>query len=95
MDAYIVKAYRTAVTKAGKGGFRNYRSDDLAVTLIQHLLSKVPELDPLLIDDVIVGCANPEGEQGLQMGRQISVRAIGKTVPGMIVNRYCASMLLE
>jgi len=93
MEAYIVKAYRSAVTKAGKGGFRNYRSDDLAVGLIQYLLDQTPELDPIMVDDIIVGCANPEGEQGLQMGRQISVRAIGKTTPGMIVNRYCASGL--
>lgn len=92
-DAYIVKAYRSAVGKAKKGGFRNYRSDDLAVDVIQFLLKNTPELDPELVDDLIVGCANPEGEQGLQIGRQISVRALGKTVPGMTVNRYCASGL--
>lgn len=72
---------------------KNYRSDDLAVEVIRHLLSKTPELDPQLVDDVIVGCANPEGEQGLQIGRQISLRALGKSVPGMTVNRYCASGL--
>ncbi|MBI5915355.1 MAG: thiolase family protein [Bacteroidetes bacterium] len=93
MEAFIVKAYRSAVGKAKKGGFRNYRSDDLAVDVIQHLLKNTPELDPELVDDLIVGCANPEGEQGLQMGRQISLRALGKTVPGMTVNRYCASGL--
>lgn len=93
MDAYIVKGYRSAVGRAKKGGFRNYRSDDLAVDIIQHLLEQTPELDPNLVDDVIVGCANPEGEQGLQIGRQISVRALGKPVPGMTVNRYCASGL--
>lgn len=93
MDAYIVKGYRSAVGKAGRGGFRNFRSDDLAVEVITHLLHETPDLDPALVDDLIVGCANPEGEQGLQMGRQISVRALGKTVPGMIVNRYCASGL--
>ena len=92
-EAYIVKAYRSAVGKAKKGGFRNYRSDDLAVDIIGHLLKSVPELDKTLVDDVIVGCANPEGEQGLQIGRMISVRALGKTVPGMTVNRYCASGL--
>lgn len=69
------------------------RSDDLAVRLIQYLVEQTPELDPKTIDDVIVGCANPEGEQGLQVGRQISLRAIGKDVPGMTVNRYCASGL--
>jgi acetyl-CoA acyltransferase len=93
MEAYIVKAYRSAVGKAGKGGFRNYRSDDLAVDVIEYLFSHIPQVDPQLVDDVIVGCANPEGEQGLQIGRQISMRALGKSVPGMTVNRYCASGL--
>jgi acetyl-CoA acyltransferase len=93
MEAYIVKAYRSAVGKAGRGGFRNYRSDDLAVDIMKHLLDQTPEVDPQLVDDVIVGCANPEGEQGLQIGRQISMRALGKSVPGMTVNRYCASGL--
>ncbi|MEZ5043450.1 MAG: thiolase family protein [Saprospiraceae bacterium] len=93
MEAYIVKAYRSAVGKANKGGFRNYRSDDLAVDVIEHLLAQTPELDPHLVDDVFVGCANPEGEQGLQIGRQISLRALGKEVPGVTVNRYCASGL--
>jgi acetyl-CoA acyltransferase len=93
MEAYIVKAYRSAVAKAKRGGFRHFRSDDLAVRIIQKLLEDTPELDPNLIDDCIVGCANPEGEQGLQIGRQISMRALGKSVPGMTVNRYCASGL--
>lgn len=93
MEAYIVKAYRTAVGKAKKGGFRNYRSDDLAIAVIKHMMSNTPEIAPELVDDVIVGCANPEGEQGLQIGRMISVRALGKSVPGMTVNRYCASGL--
>ncbi|MFZ4543891.1 MAG: acetyl-CoA C-acyltransferase [Saprospiraceae bacterium] len=92
-EAYIVAAYRSAVAKAGKGGFRFYRSDDLAVDVIQGIMAKFPELDPKRVDDVIVGCANPEGEQGLQMGRQISMRALGKEVPGFIINRYCASGL--
>lgn len=61
--------------------------------IIQALLETTPNLDPKSVDDVIVGCANPEGEQGLQIGRQISVRALGKDVPGMTVNRYCASGL--
>lgn len=91
--AYIVKAYRSAVGKAGRGGFSTYRSDDLAVDVIRHLMAQVPQLDPKRIDDVIVGCANPEGEQGLQIGRQISMRALGHDVPGMTVNRYCASGL--
>ncbi len=92
-EAYIVAAYRSAVGKAGKGSFRNYRSDDLAIDVIRHLVAQVPALDPKQIDDVIVGCANPEGEQGLQMGRQISLRALGKEVPGFTINRYCASGL--
>ena len=93
MNAYIVTGFRSAVGKAKKGGFRNYRSDDLAVDILMYLASQVPQLDPMEIDDVIVGCANPEGEQGLQVGRLIASRAFGKTVPGMTVNRYCASGL--
>jgi len=93
MNAYIIKGYRSAVGKAKKGGFRNYRSDDLAVDIIKYLVSQVPELDPRDVDDVIVGCANPEGEQGLQIGRLISARALGKEVPGITINRYCASGL--
>jgi acetyl-CoA acyltransferase len=92
-EAYIIAGYRSAVGKAGKGGFKSYRSDDLAVDVIKHLLASVPQLDPKLVDDCIVGCANPEGEQGLQIGRLISNRALGKDVPGMTVNRYCASGL--
>jgi len=93
MEAYIVKAYRTAAGKANRGGFKNYRSDDLAVDVIKHLLKDTPELDPHRVEDLLVGCANPEGEQGLQVGRMISVRALGKPVPGVTVNRYCASGL--
>jgi acetyl-CoA acyltransferase len=92
-EAYIVSAYRSAVGKASKGGFRFYRSDDLAVDVIKHMMAKMPMVDPNLVDDLIVGCANPEGEQGLQMGRQISLRALGKEVPGFVLNRYCASGL--
>jgi len=93
MNAYIVQGYRSAVGKAKKGGFRNYRSDDLAVDVVKYMMEQTPEVDPQMIDDVIVGCANPEGEQGFQIGRQISLRALGKEVPGMTVNRYCASGL--
>jgi acetyl-CoA acyltransferase len=92
-QAYIVKAYRSAVGRAKKGGFRFYRSDDIAADVIKHLMAEVPNLDPNLVDDIIVGCANPEGEQGLQIGRQIALQAIGKEVPGMTINRYCASGL--
>lgn len=93
MEAYIVKGYRTAVGKAKKGGFKNYRSDDMAVQVIKQLVKNVPELDPTTVNDVIVGCANPEGEQGLQVGRLISARALGIEVPGITINRYCASGL--
>jgi len=93
MEAYIVAGYRTAVTKAKKGGFRFYRPDDLAVDVIKGLLASVPQLDSNKVDDLIVGNAVPEAEQGLQVGRMISVRALGIPVPGMTVNRYCASGL--
>ena len=93
MEAYIVKGYRTAVGKAKKGGFKNYRSDDMAVQVIKQLVKNVPQLDPTTVNDVIVGCANPEGEQGLQVGRLISARALGIEVPGITINRYCASGL--
>ncbi len=91
--AYIVAGYRTAVGKAKRGGFRFYRPDDLAVDVITGLLKSVPQLDPKRVDDLIVGNAVPEAEQGLQIGRMISVRALGIEVPGMTVNRYCASGL--
>ena len=93
MEAYIIKGYRSAVGKAKKGGFKNYRSDDLAVEVVKYLAEQVPELDPTTVDDLIVGCANPEGEQGLQIGRLIAARALGIEVPGITINRYCASGL--
>ncbi len=90
--AYIVKAYRTAVGKANKGGFRFSRPDDLAADVIKHILSEVPQLDHELIDDVIVGNAMPEAEQGLNVGRFISLMGLDTNkVPGMTVNRYCSS----
>ena len=92
-EAYIIAGLRSAVTKAKKGGFRFTRPDDLAVDLIGQLIAKVPSLDPSRIDDLIVGNAVPEAEQGLQIGRMISVRALPMRVPGMTVNRYCASGL--
>ena len=92
--AYIVAGYRSAVGKAGKGGFRFYRPDDIAARVIEHLVASVPSLDKGRIDDVIVGNATPEAEQGLNMGRMISLIGL-KTdkVPGMTVNRYCSSGL--
>ena len=92
-EAYIVAGYRTAVGKAKRGGFRFTRPDDLAITVIKGLLASVPQLDAKRIDDVIVGNAVPEAEQGLQVGRIIAARALGYEVPGMTVNRYCASGL--
>jgi acetyl-CoA acyltransferase len=93
MEAFVINGYRSAVTKSKRGGFKNYRSDDLAVDVIKHLMKNVPEIDPKQVDDVIVGCASPEGEQGLQIGRLISARSLGKEVPGITINRYCASGL--
>lgn len=93
MEAYIVAGYRTAVGRAKKGGFRFMRSDDLAVEVIEALIAKTEGVEAEMVDDCIVGCANPEGEQGLQIGRQISMRALSKSVAGMTVNRYCASGL--
>ncbi len=92
-EAYIVAGYRTAVGKAGKGGFRFYRPDDLAVEVIKGLMASVPDLNPSMVDDVLVGNAVPEAEQGLQVGRMISARALGVETPGATVNRYCASGL--
>lgn len=92
--AYIVTGYRTAVGKAGKGGFRFYRPDDLAANVVKHIMKEVPNLDPKQIDDVIVGNATPEAEQGLNVGRMISLMGLDTDkVPGMTVNRYCSSGL--
>ena len=92
-EAYIVAGYRTAVTKAKKGGFRFMRPDNLAVEVIKGLMASVPQLDGKRVDDVIVGNAVPEAEQGLQFGRIIAAKAIGFDAPGITINRYCASGL--
>ena len=92
-EAYIIAGFRTAVTKSKKGGFRFTRPDDLAIDLIKGLIASVPSLDPMLVDDVIVGNAVPEAEQGLQFGRIIAARAIGIHAAGITINRYCASGL--
>jgi len=91
MDAYIVSGYRTAVGKAKKGGFRFTRPDDLAVDVIKHLVKSIPGLENKMVDDLIVGNAVQEAEQGMQMGRMISLMALGIEVPGMVINRYCGS----
>lgn len=93
MDAYIVAGYRTAVGKAGRGGFRFTRPDDLAADVIKHLVASVKDLDPKRVDDLIVGNAVPEAEQGMQMGRIIALLSLPIEVPGMIINRYCGSGL--
>ena len=93
-EAYIVKAYRTAVGKAPKGLFRFKRPDELASETINHMISEVPQLDKTRIDDVIVGNATPEAEQGLNIARVISLMGLKvEDVPGVTVNRYCASGL--
>ncbi|WP_127130962.1 acetyl-CoA C-acyltransferase [Pseudoflavitalea rhizosphaerae] len=92
-EAYIVAGYRTAVGKSKRGVFRFYRPDDLATEVIKSLVASVPGLEPKMVDDVIVGNAVPEAEQGLQVGRLIAAKALGIEVPGMTVNRYCASGL--
>lgn len=90
--AYIVQGYRTAVGKAPKGVFRFKRPDELAAETIEYLMSKLPEFDKTRIDDVMVGNAMPEAEQGLNMGRLISLMGLKiDDVPGVTVNRYCAS----
>ena len=93
MDAYIVAGYRTAVGKAKRGGFRFTRPDDLAADVIKHLVANIPALEATRIDDLIVGNAVPEAEQGMQMGRMISLLSLPMEVPGMIINRYCGSGL--
>ncbi|QQX76409.1 MULTISPECIES: acetyl-CoA C-acyltransferase [Aequorivita] len=91
---YIVKAYRTAVGKAPRGVFRFKRPDELAAETIKYIMNELPQLDKKRIDDVIVGNAMPEAEQGLNMGRLISLMGLDIVdIPGMTVNRYCASGL--
>lgn len=93
-EVYIVKAYRSAVGKAPRGNFKFYRPDDLAAKVIQHIMNELPGLDKERIDDVIVGNATPEAEQGLNIGRMISLMGLNTVkVPGMTINRYCASGL--
>ncbi|MDZ4822288.1 MAG: acetyl-CoA C-acyltransferase [Flavobacteriales bacterium] len=94
MNAYIIAGYRTAVGKAPRGVFKNFRADDLGAIVIKRLISDLPQLDKTRIDDVIVGNATPEAEQGLNVGRMISLMGLDTDkVPGMTVNRYCSSGL--
>ena len=93
MDAYIVAGYRTAVGKAPRGGLRFSRPDDMAAEVIKHLMSQVPALDPARVEDLIVGNAVPEAEQGMQIARYIALLSLPNSVPGMTINRYCGSGL--
>jgi len=94
MDAYIVAGFRSAVGKAPRGIFRFMRPDDLAASVVKHLVDSIPNLDKTSIDDVIVGNATPEAEQGLNIGRMVSLIGLNTDqVPGMTVNRYCSSGL--
>jgi acetyl-CoA acyltransferase len=94
MEAYIIAGFRSAVGKAPRGGFRFTRADDLAADVIKHLMASVPNVNKEDIDDVIVGNAMPEAEQGLNIGRFISLMGLDTDkVPGITVNRYCASGL--
>ncbi|MFT5228614.1 MAG: acetyl-CoA acyltransferase, partial [Glaciecola sp.] len=92
--AYIIGGYRTAVGKAPRGVFKFSRPDDLGAAVVKHLMKDFPQLDHKRVDDVIVGNATPEAEQGLNVGRMISLMGLDTdTVPGMTVNRYCSSGL--
>ncbi|HMJ69423.1 MAG TPA: acetyl-CoA C-acyltransferase [Cyclobacteriaceae bacterium] len=91
MDSFIVGGFRTGVGKAKKGGFRFTRPDDLASDVIKHLVKSIPGLENKMVDDLIVGNAVQEAEQGMQMGRMISLMALGIETPGMVINRYCGS----
>lgn len=94
MNAYIVAAYRSAVGKAKKGKLRFIRPDDLAAQVVQHIMKNLPNLAPSMVEDVIVGNATPEAEQGLNVGRMIALMGLDTIqVPGMTVNRYCSSGL--
>ena len=94
MEAYIVAGYRSAVGKSKKGGFKFYRPDDLGAQIVRKIMRDLPDLDPNTIDDVICGNATPEAEQGLNIGRMISLMGLDTVkVPGVTVNRYCSSGL--
>ncbi len=94
MNAYIVAGFRSAVGKAGRGGFRFTRPDELGASVVKYLMASVPTVNHDQVDDLIVGCAMPEAEQGLNMARFISLMAFNTDkVPGMVVNRYCSSGL--
>ena len=93
MDAYIVAGFRSPVGKAPRGGLRLTRPDDLAAEVIKHMLAQVPNLDPARVEDLIVGNAVPEAEQGMQISRYIALLSLPTSVPGLTINRYCGSGL--
>ena len=93
MYSYIFAGKRSAVTRAKKGSLRFTRLDDLAVDIIKSLVESIEGLEPTMVDDLIVGNAVQEAEQGMQMGRMISLMALGIDIPGMFINRYCGSVL--
>ncbi len=93
MDAYIIEGARTAIGKATRGGFRFTRPDDLAAHIIKEITGRIEGFDPMGVDDLIVGNAVPEAEQGMQMGRMIALLSLPLEVPGVTVNRYCGSGL--
>lgn len=94
MNAYIIGGFRSAIGKAPRGKFRNTRPDDIAVEVVKHLVAQFPQIDVKRIDDVVVGNAFPEAEQGFNMGRLIALKALGVVdVPGTTINRYCSSGL--
>ncbi len=93
MDAYIVAGFRSPVGKAPRGGLRLTRPDDLAAEVIKHMMAQVPNLDPARVEDLIVGNAVPEAEQGMQISRYIALLSLPSSVPGMTINRYCGSGL--
>src|SRR5450432_1841171 len=91
-DAYIVAATRTPIGKAPRGMFKNTRPDDLLVRVLQSVMAQVPDLDPKLIEDAIIGCSFLEGAQGLNMARNgVLLAGLPNTIGGVTVNRYCAS----
>ncbi|TAL27329.1 MAG: acetyl-CoA C-acyltransferase, partial [Aquabacterium sp.] len=91
-DAYIVAATRSPIGKSGRGVFKNTRPDDLLVATIKSALAQVPNLDPASIEDAIIGCAMPEGEQGMNVAKIAALLAgLPKTVAGVTINRFCAS----
>jgi acetyl-CoA acyltransferase len=93
-DAYIVAASRTPIGKSGRGFFRNTRADDLLITALRSALAQVPTLDPAAIEDAVIGCSFPEGEQGMNMARiAVALAGLPNSVGGVTVNRFCASGL--